>query len=225
MSDKTNELREELTEFFLKNNALIDVIAPPLLFLLLSIVSTLQIAVIGALAAGAGIVVLRLLRKEALGYAFGGIGGVALSAGVSYVSGASESYFLPGIIQNSALSLLCFISIVPRRPLVAYTSHIARKWPLDWYFHEKVRGAYSEVTLFWGMFFFVKALVSFQFYRQGDIVALGLVSTLTGWPGTIALLVSSYLFGLWRLKDLEGPSVEEFKAGKKPPWKSQRRGF
>jgi len=39
------------------------------------------------------------------------------------------------------------------------------------------------------------------------------------------LLVVSYLYGIWRLGNLEGPSVEEFKLGQEPPWEGQKRGF
>jgi hypothetical protein len=39
------------------------------------------------------------------------------------------------------------------------------------------------------------------------------------------LLIVSYLYGTWRLRNLGGPSVEEFQAGEEPPWESQRRGF
>jgi hypothetical protein len=48
---------------------------------------------------------------------------------------------------------------------------------------------------------------------------------LLGWHFTVILLVISYLYGLWRLSQLKGPSIEEFKAGKQPPWQGQKRGF
>jgi hypothetical protein len=51
------------------------------------------------------------------------------------------------------------------------------------------------------------------------------VRILLGWPFIIALLIVTYLYGLWRLSKLGGPSVEEFKAGKSPPWEGQKRGF
>ena len=41
----------------------------------------------------------------------------------------------------------------------------------------------------------------------------------------ILLLVASYLYGLWRLQRLNGPSVEEFRSGAEPPWQGQKRGF
>jgi hypothetical protein len=38
-------------------------------------------------------------------------------------------------------------------------------------------------------------------------------------------LIASYLYGTWRLRNLGGPSVEEFKSGAEPPWEGQQRGF
>jgi hypothetical protein len=39
------------------------------------------------------------------------------------------------------------------------------------------------------------------------------------------VLVASYIYGIWRLRQLGGPGVEEYKEDKKPPWKGQSRGF
>ena len=44
-------------------------------------------------------------------------------------------------------------------------------------------------------------------------------------PATMILLIVSYLYGTWRLRNLGGPSVEEFKSGTEPPWEGQQRGF
>ncbi|MBN1859682.1 hypothetical protein JW848_10850 [Candidatus Bipolaricaulota bacterium] len=46
-----------------------------------------------------------------------------------------------------------------------------------------------------------------------------------GWPAIILLLAATYLYGLWRLRTLGGPSVEEFKAGAPEPWSGQQKGF
>ena len=35
----------------------------------------------------------------------------------------------------------------------------------------------------------------------------------------------SFLYGIWRLNDLGGPGVHEYKEGKEPPWEGQNRGF
>jgi hypothetical protein len=117
------------------------------------------------------------------------------------------------------------VSLVIRKPMVAWTSFLARRWPLDWYWHERVRPAYTEVTLAWVLFFALRLFWQVMLFRGNNVGQLALVNTLTGWPATVVLLIVSYLYGTWRLARLGGPSVEEFRNNVPPPWQSQRRGF
>ena len=68
------------------------------------------------------------------------------------------------------------------------------------------------------------ALELWLFQREATHL-LGTILVFLGWPYTILLLVASYLYGLWRLGHLQGPSVDEFKAGAAPPWEGQKHGF
>jgi hypothetical protein len=117
------------------------------------------------------------------------------------------------------------VTVIIKRPLVAWTSFLARRWPLPWYWHDQVRPAYSEVTFVWGLFFGLRLLFQYQLFQQEATQALGLTQLITGWPATLVLLMVSYLYGIWRLQNLSGPSVEEFKIGSPPPWEGQKRGF
>jgi hypothetical protein len=106
-----------------------------------------------------------------------------------------------------------------------WTSHLARGWPLAWYRHPKVRPAYSEVTWLWAFFFAIRLLLQSALFQGAAPELLAVVNVALGWPATIVLLVVSYLYGNWRLRNLSGPSVEEFKQGAEPPWTGQQRGF
>jgi hypothetical protein len=46
-----------------------------------------------------------------------------------------------------------------------------------------------------------------------------------GWPAIIVVLSISYIYGIWRLNNLGGPGVDEFKDNKEPPWDGQKKGF
>ncbi|HSG44059.1 MAG TPA: hypothetical protein VLA72_12965, partial [Anaerolineales bacterium] len=96
---------------------------------------------------------------------------------------------------------------------------------LDWYWHERVRPAYTEVTIAWLLYFALKLWWQASLFQANAVNELTLVNTLTGWPATIALLIVSYLYGTWRLAQLGGPSVDEFKNNTPAPWIGQRRGF
>ena len=149
---------------------------------------------------------------------------MALAAAVAYLLGSAEGFFLP-IIIGGITFLLALVSVLVGRPMVAYTSYVARRWPLDWYWHPKVRPSHSEVTWAWVVFFGGRLLLQFNLFQQAEASLLGVVQFLTRWPATIILLIISYLYGTWRLRNLGGPSVEEFKSGDQPPWKGQQRSF
>ncbi|MGD2040963.1 MAG: DUF3159 domain-containing protein [Anaerolineae bacterium] len=225
MSDKIREVADEFRTVVAGRSNLLDSVVPPLLFLLINALLGFQYAMWGSLVVAGAITLLRLRRRQSLLYALGGIGGVLLAIVLAQVLGRAEGYFLPGIITGALTVLACLVSIVARRPLVAWTSYIARRWPREWYWHPRVRPAYSEVTWFWTVFFGVRLLLEVFLFQEEAADLLAVAKVLTGWPATIVLLVVSYLYGTWRLRNLGGPSVEEFKQGAEPPWEGQRRGF
>jgi hypothetical protein len=223
--DKVREILEELRMVLAGRSSFLDSLLPPILFVLLNVIWGVQVAIWASLGLAVAIAIYRLLRRQSLLYALGGAGGVALAAAVAYLLGRAEGFFLPTIISGGVTLVVCLVSVLAGRPLVAFTSYVARRWPLNWYWHPKVRPAYSEVTWTWVVFFGLRLLLQFSLFRQEEASLLGIVQFLTGWPATIVLLIASYLYGTWRLRNLGGPSVEEFKSGAEPPWEGQQRGF
>ncbi len=219
------ELAEELRLVLTGRSNLLDSIIPPILFLILNVFLGFEYAMWGALVVALAMILLRLWRHQPLWYALGGVGGVVLAIVLSRLLGRAEGYFLPGILTNLFTMLVCLISALAGRPIVAWTSYVTRRWPLGWYWHPQVRPAYSEVTWFWFAFFAARLFLQVTFFQQAATGLLAALNLVSGWPATIVLLVVSYLYGTWRLRALGGPSVEEFRAGAPPPWQGQRRGF
>ncbi len=224
-ASKWRELLEELRTVFTGRNSFFDAILPSIVFLLINGLLGFQAAMWSALILAVGIASLRVIRKQSLVYALSGVGSVAVAIGIAWYMGKSEGFFLPGLISGSMTLLLTILSLVIRRPMVAWTSYIARRWPLDWYWHPQVRPAYSEVTFAWTIFFAARLLLQFSLFESQNVNSLALTNFITGWPATILLSVFSYLYGTWRLAQLSGPSVEEFRNNAPAPWQSQRRGF
>jgi hypothetical protein len=225
MTDKGRELVEEFRTVVIGRGNLFDVIVPPVVFVIINELLGLEVAVWGSIALAALIIVVRLARRQSLRNAFGGLGGVFFAILVAMLLGRAEGYFLPAIITGGLTVIVCLVSVLARRPLVAWTSHVARRWPLNWYWHPKVRPAYSEVTLAWAVFFALRLVLQLALFEGEAPVLLAVFNVLAGWPATVTLLVMSYLYGTWRLRHLRGPSVQEFKDGAEPPWTGQRRGF
>lgn len=225
MNAKLRELVEEFRTVIAGRGSLIDAALPSVVFLAANALFDFETAVYSALLSALLLGVLRLIRGQPLNYALGGLGAAILAIVAVLVLDRAEAYFLPGVITGLLTVIGCGVSVLVRRPLVAWTSHLIRRWPLDWYWHPKVRPAYSEVTIAWGVFFALKLALQVYLLRAGRTSALAIVNVITGWPATIVLLALSYIYGLWRLRRLQGPSVEEYKAGSEPPWTGQRRGF
>ena len=222
---KLQELADEFRSVVGARQKALDWLLPPLVFLPIQAWLGLATAAAVSIALALGLVVWRAARGRSLRYALVGLGGVLLAIGAALVSRQAAGFLIPGIINSGATALLCLVSVVLARPLVAWTSHIARGWPLEWYWHPQVRPAYTAVTLAWAVFFGLRGVIQIVAYLSGRSLWLALVSILGGWPATILLLIATYLYGTWRLGQLGGPSVEEFEAEEPPPWQSQQRGF
>ena len=222
---KLRELAEEFRAVVAGRGSLFDSVVPPLVFAVLNGLLGFDYALWGSLALGMLITTSRLARHQRASYALGGLGTVGLAILVARLLDSAEGYFLPGVVSGVVTVAACGLSAVVGRPLVAWTSHLARRWPLDWYWHPRVRPAYSEVTLAWTLFFGLRLWAQIALFRSDRAQGLALANILLWWPATVVLLAISYLYGTWRLQHLKGPSVEEFRAGVEPPWTGQRRGF
>ena len=225
MKKKIKEIIEQFRVIGGGNFAVIDALLPSLVFIIAVRYLQLATALLITLVPAGVLLILRIIRKQSKLYIAIGAAGLIFAFGSAWISGNAAGYFIPSIMSDAVLSLCCLISIIIKRPLVALTSHITRRWPLAWYWHSKVRPAYSEVTLFWSLYFGLKIFPQWLLYKSGNSQTLGWLNILTGLPGLIILLLLSYLYGLWRLRNLEGPSVEEFIHQSKPPWTGQTTGF
>ena len=217
------EIWEELKSVL--SGTTIDALLPPILFAIVNGLFGLEAAIISALGLAVVLGILRLIRKQSWGYALGGILGVALAAGLALLTREAASYFIPAMITSALLVLAALISNLIGKPLAAWVSHLTRGWPLEWFWRVDVKPAYREVTWFWAFFFALRLGLQIYLYLEGQAGTLAWANTLLGWPVTIIVLVVSYIYGIWRLRKLGGPGVEEFEEGKEPPWEGQKRGF
>ncbi len=225
MRRKALEIWNELRSVVFGSSSLLDALAPGIVFLAANSLAGLEAALWASLALALAFTLFRLLRRQPLAYALGGLVLSALAVLLARLFGQGQGFFLPDILSGAVLALLCLVTAAARRPLVALTSHFARRWPLAWYNHPQVRPAYTEVTLAWALFFAIRTALNILFYASGSLDLLAWYNLLSGWPATLVLLVLSYLYGTWRLRRLAGPSLQEFEAGVPPPWQGQRTGF
>lgn len=217
------EILEELLMVFTGKS--LDIIVPPLVFIVLYKIFNLESALVGSLVLSVVFLGIRIYKKENLYYAFGGLFGVVFAVGISYLNQNASNFFLPDIIGTSVLIFATTISLFIKKPLAALVSHITRGWSLEWFYRDDVRPAYKEVTIFWLAFFIVRLGIEITLFLNGSVDDLVIANIILGLPVTIGVLTISYIYGMWRLHNLKGPGVDEFKDNKEPPWRGQTRGF
>jgi hypothetical protein len=215
----------EVRAHLIGRNKLIDTLLPPILFLGINYLWGLSPALYAAVGSAVLISLLRLLRGQNLRFAIGGLATVFLAAFFAWWMSRAKGFFLPSIISNTVFVAALGISFLIRKPLAAWLSQLSRRWPSGWYRHPRVQPAYMEVTLFWALVLAVRLWIQLFLYQSDRANVLGAFQLITGTPFTILLLILSYLYGIWRLGTLRGPSVVEYKKDEDPPWQSQRRGF
>ncbi len=223
-----NKLRELYVEFrsvVAGRHKIMDSMLPPLTFVIVNALAGVDYALWSSLGIALAFTMWRLIKGQSVGYAMGGLGGVLAAIVIAKLLDRGEGYFIPALASGTLTLGVCLVSIIIKRPLVALTSHITRGWPLDWYWHPKVIAAYQEVTFLWTIFFALRLMVQIILFQDAESSFFAIVNVILGWPALILLLASSYLYGSWRLRRLQGPSIDEYHRGDPPPWMGQLRGF
>jgi hypothetical protein len=177
---------------------LIDGGLPPLVFVGVNAVAGVQTtrptalaAAIGAAAAtGLAIVALRLIRKEPLRQALGGLAGLVVAVAFATTSGEARGFFLPGILVDAAYGLVFAGSALVGYPLVGtvYGWLYRRR---DWRDDPRLRRLFVLATVGWSGVFAVRAGVQALLYREDLPGLLAVGKLLLGWPLTLAAVAST----------------------------------
>jgi len=223
MGQKKEEILEELRSIFL--NKTFDALLPPIIYAVSNSIFGLIPAVFLAVAAALFNFSRRIIKKENWKYSLAGLIGVIFASSLAYLSDNASSYFIPALTSSTLFLLASIISIIIGRPLAAWASHLSRGWPLQWFWRDDIKPAYREVTIFWALYFALRLTIQLNLFFSDAVLNLAWVNIILGWPTIAVVLTISYLYGIWRLNNLGGPGVDEFKAEKEPPWDGQNRGF
>jgi uncharacterized membrane protein len=221
--DRLKDLLSEIKLIF--TGKTLDAIIPPLIFVIINGYLGLSIAIIVSLVIALIFFIYRVVSKQSFSYALFGLVGILLAGGFAFVANNATNFFLPDIITNGFILLLSIGSLIVDKPIAAYLSHLTRGWALNWFWRKDIIPAYREVTYMWTAFFLIRTIIQVVLFIGNDVNALLWTSTIMGLPATFLILTISYVYGIWRLKQLGGPGIDEFDANKKPPYRGQNRGF
>lgn len=106
--NRGKELIEELQSVI--SGKTLDALISPLLFVLLNNRVDLPLASLISSVSALSLSLIRIFLKQRWQYAFGGLLGVLVASGFSYITGNASNFFLPGIISNVFLLFLILLS-------------------------------------------------------------------------------------------------------------------
>lgn len=182
---------------------------PVVAFVVANSLGGLKAAVIAALALAVVLGIERLIRKESLQPALGGVFGVAIAAGISWWTGSAKDYFLIGIWTSLAGAVLFLASVVIRWPLVGVIWNSTTGKGTLWRTDKRSRLYYDIATLALTAVFAARFVVQQYLYESDQVGALGFAKIAMGYPLLgLALIVVAWAARASdkRLKSLEPQS-------------------
>lgn len=182
-----------LVESFGGKRGLVDSGLPAVVFVLVNSVvaafasrdAALDSALVAAVAVGAAVVGLRLVRKQTLQQAISGFLGLAIAVWFARRSGEARGFFLPGIFINIGYGLLFLVSAVVGRPVVGYV-YAALEGLQGWRDDRRLRRVFAVASAGWALVFAARAVVQGTLYLMDRPGLLAAARLLMGWPLTIA---------------------------------------
>lgn len=223
MSSLLNDVRNEVKSVI--GSKTLGAILPPLVFVIANSLFGLSWGIISAVLTALLLGAVRYLKGETVKYAVGGLLGVLIASAFAYFAGNAANYFLPRIITSGFLFIAAIVTLIIGRPMAAIASHLSRGWEMSWFLRRDIKPAYAEVTVMWAVLFLTRTILQLRLYQGGDLIKQAWMNTLLGTPATLSVLILSYIYGIWRLKRLGGPGIDEFRDNKEPPYRGQIKGF
>ncbi|WP_328494897.1 DUF3159 domain-containing protein [Streptomyces sp. NBC_00414] len=166
---------------------------PALAFVIAHNFSGITASIVAALAVAVAIGVVRLLRRESVQPAIGGVFGVAIAAGIVWFTGSAKDYFLIGIWASLAGAVLLLVSVLVRWPLAGVVWNAATGKGNVWRADKRSRFYYDVATLVLATVFGARFAVQQYLYATDQVGSLGVAKIAMGFPLlALALLVVAW---------------------------------
>jgi Protein of unknown function (DUF3159) len=164
--------------------ALLDIGLPWIAFLIVYAASDhdLTLALIVAVACGAAVALLRVIRKEPLRNVAGGFVGVLISAWVANRTGNAEDVYLPGLLMNLGYGALYLITVLIRWPLFGVLYGVITQTGTAWRKDPAMLKGFSRATMVFVGLFAIRLIVQVPLYLTESLNALGIAKVGLGLP-------------------------------------------
>lgn len=185
-----------LIEAFGGVRGMIDTTVPGLVFVLVyTITKNLGAAAWSALGLSAVFGVIRLVRRETVQHAFGGVFGVAIGAVFAMFSGKAENFYLPGMLWTLGLGVLYAVSALAKWPLIGVLLGPVMGEDFTWRTENPGRfKAYTKASWAWAAVLLGKSAIMFPLYFAHKAEVLGWLKVALGIPPFLLAVYITYVF-------------------------------
>jgi hypothetical protein len=153
----------------------------------------LRLALIVAIALGAVLAVVRLIRKDPLQNVIGGFVGIGIAAWIAHKTGEARNFYLPGLFINAGYAAAYLIANLLRWPIIGVVVGFAAGWGTEWRKDPLLLRAFLRTGWIWVGYFLLKLAVQLPLYLTDQLVALGVVRVAGGWPLLLVVLYLNYV--------------------------------
>jgi hypothetical protein len=189
--------RARILELLGGRRGIVDGALPPLMFVAVNAVAGTQLprpealsyAIGGAVSVGLGIIGIRMLRREPLRQALGGLIGLAIAVAFALGWGEARSFFLPGIYVDAAYAAILAGSVAVGRPLIGALWGLVFRSGGEWRSDPRLRRRFAVATLGWSLVYATRAVAQAAFYVDDSPGFLAVTKLVLGWPLTALAVV------------------------------------
>ncbi|WP_411145027.1 DUF3159 domain-containing protein [Streptomyces sp. x-80] len=185
-----------LFEAFGGVRGMVETVLPGLLFVTIFTVNKdLHVSAIAALAVSLVLAAVRLVRKDTVKHAFGGVFGVAFGVVFAMMTGNAKDFYLPGMLYTLGLSVAYIVTSVAGVPLIGLILGPVFKENLSWRTRNPGRKkAYTKASWAWGLILFAKCAILFPLYWWADTAQLGWVLIVLKIPPFLLAVYLTWVF-------------------------------
>lgn len=158
-------------------------VLPTLVFVVVFVIGReLKDAAIAAVAVSAIALVLRLIQRQGISTALGGLLGVGIGAIWAVRSGQGTDFYLPGFIINAVTLAVLVVSILARQPLVGVVAGLVDQRVASWRADPDAVRTYRAATWLLASLYAAKLAVQGVLLAMGAVAALGIAKIVMGLP-------------------------------------------
>jgi hypothetical protein len=168
---------------------------PSVVFIIVYTATTsLNSSLWSAIAVAAVLTVVRLVQRDKLQHALGGLMGVAVCAAFAKYTGQAKNFYLPGVLLNIGEGLLFSVSALVRWPIVGVVIGPITGEMTAWREHPERLRAFTFSTWLLAAMFAVRVAIEVPLYLGNQLTALGAAKVVLGYPLYLAVA-----FVCWRI--------------------------